>query len=675
MSAAGPVPSQAHEASEPPPSHVTSDQDHQDHQAQAQAAPAIAEPSKPSTAAEPTVESGRDHPNPDSATPAKDDNSSSPKSNKQSDSSSSEPKPAGGYDATPIPRMPPGYTLKFTIHRAENLPMADINSLSSDPYVISQIYTHNPTRHKEDPAMRMRTFTIRRNTDPEWNAEWIVANVPASGFKLKCRIYDEDPADHDDRLGNAEIEVHHLDEAWKGITNQDLKIKKRTGSKRAYLVQALATGVRKRKHMDGHLFVSIENLGRTESEHGSRLYTVGPMWFTRHYSPLLGRITGRKTPGQNTATEEAEEADDSSKTKAQKYNFQANQFQFAGPVPAELYHRYVEFRPFVKRMFTHSGLRGFFLHKALMHQHDQIYHFDRSTETGYMPNGPNTEAALKFLELVHFDQGGRIFTYILTLDGLMRFTETGKQFGIDMLSKHTMHSEVALYIAFSGEFFVRRLKHKHQPPPEEGGDNPAHPPNDIPEPDGGDEPVKDPAYYELVIDNDSGTYRPNADLLPKLKEFLQRNLPGLKVVTLDCQKDAEVQQKLKDEQRQKQKEDGMVMYRQTSRGSSISSSDESDLEDMIARGREDPSLLKTLKHNASNKGNRKKAHYKSLAKGRDLGVNGESANRRKEGYEGGKVLNGNGPLTEEPEKVEEKMNGVDGAQSTQAGKAPAVAAT
>jgi len=59
------------------------------------------------------------------------------------------------------------------------------------------------------------------------------------------------------------------------------------------------------------------------------------------------------------------------------------------------------------------------------------------------------------------------------LDGQLRFTETGKEFGIDLLSKHTMHSDVSQYIAFSGEFFIRKIG----------------------------EQSKDPKDYELVIDN------------------------------------------------------------------------------------------------------------------------------------------------------------------------------
>ena len=35
---------------------------------------------------------------------------------------------AGGFDSTPVPYAPVGYTLKFTFHRATNLPFADFNT-------------------------------------------------------------------------------------------------------------------------------------------------------------------------------------------------------------------------------------------------------------------------------------------------------------------------------------------------------------------------------------------------------------------------------------------------------------------------------------------------------------------------------------------------------------------
>jgi hypothetical protein len=274
------------------------------------------------------------------------------------------------------------------------------------------------------------------------------------------------------------------------------------------------------------------------------------------------------------------------------HSFQANQMQLRGPVPEAMYHRFVEFKPFVKAMFTATGVRGFILSKALHHQHARVYNFDQNTEFK-MFKEPSKQFTQKFLELVHYDQGGRIFTYVLTLDSLFRFTETGKEFGIDMLSKHTMHSDVAAYIAFSGEFFIRRLKHPNRPPPEEGGSNQSHPPDDI---DGGppeDEPKKDPSYYEIIIDNDSGTYRPNAKLLPLLKEFFESNFPGLHVVTLDCQGDAEKMERMKKEQRDRKKKEGNeIVYMQISRTSSMSSSDIEELDRLEEQGEMSPRHLR-----------------------------------------------------------------------------------
>lgn len=245
-------------------------------------------------------------------------------------------------------------------------------------------------------------------------------------------------------------------------------------------------------------------------------------------------------------------------------------------------------------MFTSTSIRGRILHHALQHQHNRIYNYDRTTIYGSFPS-PSRDLTLKFLDLVHYDQGGRIFTYVLTLDGLWRFTETGKEFGIDLLSKHTMHSDVSIYIAFSGEFFIRRLKTPHK----EGSpdDQPTHPPSDISNGPPQDEPPKDPAYYSLIIDNDSGTYRPNAKLLPQLREFLQKSLPGIKIVTLDCSGDKEKMDKWKNEQRERKKAEGKHTAVVQGDGGSLSSSDDEDLDQQegIAKGEGKPSTKDKVK--------------------------------------------------------------------------------
>ncbi|KAH9221587.1 hypothetical protein DL95DRAFT_327631 [Leptodontidium sp. 2 PMI_412] len=476
--------------------------------------------------------------------------------------------PPGGFDATPIPSAPDGYTIKFTFHRAKNLPVSDLNSRSSDPYVHATLTSALPKRHKEDPDMIIRTPTIHKNTDPVWDTEWIVAGIPSSGFRLKCRLYDEDASDHDDRLGNVTVYVNRIGPDWQGIKDESFDIKKRMASKRAYLIRSCAVMLSDVK-MSGNLWLSAELLGESEKPHG-RMYTVGLTSWVKHYSPMIGRIAGTKAPGSSQGQSDGS---GENKPKTEKYDFQANQLQLEGPVPAELYHRFVEFKPFVKGMFSKAGLRGRVLNHALHHQHASVYNFSNTTEYGTV-KPKSEEAALQFLKMVHFDEGGRIFTYVLTLDGLLRFTETGKEFGIDLLSKHTMHSDVNIYIACSGEFFVRRLRH-----PEKSATSPeqeTHPNSDLPGGPPNSAPPKNPHSYELVIDNDSGTYRPKGLVLPQLKEFLKKNFPGLHIITMECTDDA--LSKMKDEQRERKKKEGRNIHMVQNSDDEISSSDEEALD-------------------------------------------------------------------------------------------------
>ncbi|KAH0547980.1 hypothetical protein GP486_008279 [Trichoglossum hirsutum] len=199
----------------------------------------------------------------------------------------------GGSSDTPIPVAEPGYTLRITFIRATNLPSADLNTLSSDPFVHAEVRIPLPLPRKEDPILSFRTPTIQRNINPEWNATWVIANVPRSGFKMKARIMDEDAMDHDDRLGSVHVCVDQVDESWTGIHNQAFKIRKRSGSKKAYLLRGCAVMFSRGLRMSGELILSVEMLGRTK-DNGGRVYTIGPNYWSKHYSPLIGKITGTK---------------------------------------------------------------------------------------------------------------------------------------------------------------------------------------------------------------------------------------------------------------------------------------------------------------------------------------------------------------------------------------------
>jgi len=496
-------------------------------------------------------------------------------------------KPPGGFDSTPIPEAPPGYTVRFTFHRAYNLPVADYGSGSSDPFVTATLTTDLPKRHVEDPDLFFRTRTIRKSLEPNWEQQWVVANVPATGFKLKCRLYDEDWPDHDDRLGNVTLIVTNLSQNWEEYKppGKDFLVKKRAGSKRAYVLQACTNFFTSDHSNTPHLVLSAEVLGQSDPPHG-QMYTVGPTHYIKHFSPMIGRMTGIKVNRDEHDDHDSQEAngeDSRAKPKTEKYDFQANEIQLAGPVPPKLYHRFVEFRPVIGLLFQNKGVRGKILNRALHHQHRRLYSYESSTEYGeFKPC--SEEASLQLLRMCHFDQGGRVFTYVITLDGMMRFTETGSEFGIDLLSKHTMHSDAAVYIACSGEFFIRRLQ-KPNASEDPEPDQPTHPSDDLPGGPPHDDPPAKPQHYQLVIDNDSGTYRPDKSVLPDLHDFLERNFPGLGIVALAC--DDPEDKKLKDEQVQIKKKEGRVVRMVANRSpsnSSFSSSDESDLDELDAAG-------------------------------------------------------------------------------------------
>lgn len=106
-----------------------------------------------------------------------------------------------------------------------------------------------------------------------------------------------------------------------------------------------------------------------------------------------------------------------------------------------------------------------------------------------------------------------IYTYIISSDDdSFRFSETGAAFFVDFASKHALHSNCAETVRYSGEFHPR---------PKGGWQNFS------------DDTPDDAVEWELVIDNNSGTYAPNPMMLPELKELLEYNFPGFVIHAWD----------------------------------------------------------------------------------------------------------------------------------------------
>ena len=106
-----------------------------------------------------------------------------------------------------------------------------------------------------------------------------------------------------------------------------------------------------------------------------------------------------------------------------------------------------------------------------------------------------------------------VYTYIISADDdSFRFSETGAAFFVDFASKHALHANCAEAVRYSGEFHPR---------PENGWENFS---DDIP-----DAEVK----WEIVLDNNSGTYAPDPMMLAELKELFEYNFPEFKIHTFD----------------------------------------------------------------------------------------------------------------------------------------------
>ncbi|KAI1014967.1 hypothetical protein LB503_003677 [Fusarium chuoi] len=65
-------------------------------------------------------------------------------------------RPPGGFDPTPLPDAPQGYTIRFIFHGASNLAPGDFVTASSDPFLHATLKGTQPKRHKEDPDLTHR---------------------------------------------------------------------------------------------------------------------------------------------------------------------------------------------------------------------------------------------------------------------------------------------------------------------------------------------------------------------------------------------------------------------------------------------------------------------------------------------------------------------------------------
>ncbi|KAG0302123.1 hypothetical protein BGZ98_007760 [Dissophora globulifera] len=216
--------------------------------------------------------------------------------------------------------------------------------------------------------------------------------------------------------------------------------------------------------------------------------TSGPCRYSRHTSYAAGVLTWER-----------------------KYEFYVYRvrlyhvFDVFGTDPRQYQHWNSNYEA-AKRIFA-DNLEGLNIRNAIHSQHSYLYRHGRNTIYDALATAEDWANLLHGPRLKKQGTQGEqdlktvVFTYSIVPRGLY-FSETGTAFFQDFMSKHAMHANRAQEVIYSGEFRLFR-------DPDHNND------------------------WTLLIDNNSGTYAPKKEVLPKVKELFELNFPDLVVMALD----------------------------------------------------------------------------------------------------------------------------------------------
>jgi hypothetical protein len=242
--------------------------------------------------------------------------------------------------------------------------------------------------------------------------------------------------------------------------------------------------------------VQIESAPSADTKPETRPYIFdGPIRFSRHFSPTVGRLTNLDDARLYSTWKMFLRGvrlffDDGEKQHWNR-NYRAAQTIFQGPTSIAIRSTIQAGHRMLYARTTSNGFGVINDVKDVM----MLLH-------GGKPDSP----------LAHRVKPA-VYTYIISIDDdSFRFSETGAAFFVDFVSKHALHSNCAEAVRYSGEFHPR---------PEGGWQN------------FNDDTPDEQVQWELVIDNNSGTYSPSPLLLPHLKELLEYNFPGFKIFAYD----------------------------------------------------------------------------------------------------------------------------------------------
>ncbi|KAG6815534.1 hypothetical protein H0H87_000922 [Tephrocybe sp. NHM501043] len=346
---------------------------------------------------------------------------------------------------------------------ASGLPKMDVVG-SADPYFVADI----------DEKITFVSAVKGNTLAPVWNEIWRVKNVPALA-DLHVQVMDKDDnAPHDDFIGKFKTSISK-------------------GAKEAEIEGPIFRKTR------GTFWLKIDSRPSVDEDPSELPYLFdGPVRFSRHYSPAVGRLTNLDDARlYSTWKMYLRGVPIFFGDRHQGWNrvYKAAQSIFQGPTSIAV------------RSGIQAGHRMLYVRNArnVFGVIDEFGHVAQ-----LLHSGENSRPGVR--EFEHRIKPA-VYTYIISSeDDSFRFSETGAAFFVDFASKHALHSNCCETVRYSGEFHPR--------------------------PKGGwagfSDGIKDEEVdWELVIDNNSGTYAPDKTLLPELKALLEYNFPGFGILALD----------------------------------------------------------------------------------------------------------------------------------------------
>ncbi|XP_059642257.1 protein C2-DOMAIN ABA-RELATED 4-like [Cornus florida] len=91
--------------------------------------------------------------------------------------------------------------LRIHVHRGVNLAVRD--SRTSDPYLVVRM-----------GKQELKTSVVKKDVNPVWNED-LTLSVADPNLPIKLSIYDKDTFTHDDKMGDAELDIRPFLETLK----------------------------------------------------------------------------------------------------------------------------------------------------------------------------------------------------------------------------------------------------------------------------------------------------------------------------------------------------------------------------------------------------------------------------------------------------------------------------